>query len=766
MATGGEVTYVINSDDKDFNRAIGSADSKMGAFDKKSRDVGGFVKGLFTYDMIKGAITGMADLVSGTIGYTGALEQSQIAWNTLLGSQEAAQEMQKNLQDLAKKTPFDYAGVDQMAKSLSMAGFEGQDLMDAVVSVGDAVSAVGGNTETATGATRALYQMYSKGKVQAEEMMQLSEAGIPVWQILAKETGKSVAELQEMGSAGELLAEDVLPMLVKGMGTEFGGAMAEQSQSFNGLMATFQDQLGQVGSWLTMPLFDSLKKGLSGITGWVDGILSIIQKEGASRPEIWDALKVYFKETLDGMIESFKAKIPLFKNYAMKIVMNMISGISDGAPGIRTKAAELLNELVISIRKNVPQLIESGGEIVTNLIKGLSESIPKFYEAAGELANTVFSLILNALPGLLDSGASIVGALSDGMSEAIPKITETVIKVFQGFMQTIMENLPNIIESGKGLLQALIDGIVQNIPIILDAVLQIITELSTAVVDNLPTILEMGKSMLFSLLDGITQSLPSVGDSALGIIDKLLTTITDELPSVVDEGVGILTSLVSGISERLPEIAQIAMDIVNDFISKLSDHTPEIVEAGVEILWSLIKGLFSVLWNIDSVATEIANILVDGISKIDLFEIGVNIVKGLWNGISSVASWIGTKISGFVSDITAEVKDFFGIASPSKLMADEVGQWLPKGIAVGIEDNASSVFAAMDGMNRKVQMSAEGVVTPYSKDIAATQSSTAAAGNTFTFYQTNNSPDPIDAREAARLARINAQRLGYELQGG
>ena len=71
MATGGEVTYIINSDDKDFTRAIDSADSKMGAFDKKSRNVGGFVKGLFTYDMIKGAVTGMADLVSNTISYTG-----------------------------------------------------------------------------------------------------------------------------------------------------------------------------------------------------------------------------------------------------------------------------------------------------------------------------------------------------------------------------------------------------------------------------------------------------------------------------------------------------------------------------------------------------------------------------------------------------------------------------------------------------------------------------------------------------------------------
>ena len=695
MATGGEVTYIINSDDKDFTRAIDSADSKMGAFDKKSRNAGGFVKGLFTYDMIKGAVTGMADLVSNTISYTGALEQSQIAWNTLLGSQEAANQMQKDLQNLAKETPFDYAGVDKMAKSLSMAGFEGQDLLDAVVSVGDAVSAVGGNTDTATSATRALYQMYSKGKVQAEEMMQLSEAGIPVWQILAKETGKSVAELQEMGSAGQLLAEDVLPMLVKGMGTEFAGAMEDQSQSFNGLMATFQDQLGMVGSWLTTPLFDALKTGLSGLTGWVDGILDIIQTEGASRPEMWNAIKDYLFDTIKNMT---------------------------GGGGIKTKIAEMLTGIVQSIQENAPQLIESGGTMIANLITGMLNNLPILYESLGTLITTVLTLIT--------------------------------------------DNLPLILEQGSKILTALVDGIFQNLPKILDVVFQIITTLATALVENFPTILQNGVDLLLNLIDGIIQALPAVGESVLQIISSFVSGVVENLPTIIAQGVEMVTSLVSGIADRLPEIASIAMDIITKFIQIIVDNLPGIISAGVDIVLSLVDGLIDMYGDLGSAVNEIVDIVVDTVAGIDLFEIGVNIVKGLWNGISSVADWIGDKIGGFVSGITDDIKDFFGIASPSKLMADEVGQWLPKGLAVGIDDNASSAIRAMENMNKKVQMSAEGVVTPYSKDIAAVKGAAVATGNTFHFYQTNNSPDPIDAREAARLARINAQRLGYELQGG
>ena len=525
--------------------------------------------------------------------------------------------------------------------------------------------------------------------------MQLSEAGIPVWQILAKETGKSVAELQEMGSAGQLLAEEVLPMLVKGMGTEFAGAMEDQSQSFNGLMATFQDQLGMVGSWLTTPLFDALKTGLSGITGWVDGILDIIQTEGASRPEMWNAIKDYLFETIKNMT---------------------------GGGGIKTKIVEMLTGIVQSIQENAPQLIESGGTMIANLITGMLNNLPIFYESLGTLITTVLTLIT--------------------------------------------DNLPLILEQGSKILTALVDGIFTNLPKILDVVFQIITALVTALIENFPTIMQYGMEMLFKLVDGIIQNLPAIGDSVLQIISKLVEGITENLPSIVDKGMEMLTSLVSGIADRLPEITTAAMEIIAKFLQIIVDNLPEIISAGVDIILSLIDGLFDMFDDLGGAIDEAVAIIIDTIAGIDLFEIGVNIIKGLWEGIKSVEKWLGDKIGGFVDGVTDDIKDFFGIASPSKLMADEVGQWLPKGIAVGIDDNASSAIAAMENMNRKVQMSAEGVITPYSKDIAAVQSRTAAAGNTLNFYQTNNSPDPIDAREAARLARINAQRLGYELQGG
>ena len=83
-------------------------------------------------------------------------------------------------------------------------------------------------------------------------------------------------------------------------------------------------------------------------------------------------------------------------------------------------------------------------------------------------------------------------------------------------------------------------------------------------------------------------------------------------------------------------------------------------------------------------------------------EIGSNIVEGLWNGINNMASWIKEKIGGFGDSVLGALKDFFGINSPSKLMRDEVGKWIPEGIAVGIDKNAKSVLSSMRNMTAGV----------------------------------------------------------------
>ena len=113
--------------------------------------------------------------------------------------------------------------------------------------------------------------------------------------------------------------------------------------------------------------------------------------------------------------------------------------------------------------------------------------------------------------------------------------------------------------------------------------------------------------------------------------------------------------------------------------------------------WSAIKGIFSGwgsfftgLW--DKVKSAFSG-AVSGMASI-----GKDIVRGLWNGISDMTSWVIGKIQGFGESVLGGIKRFFGIASPSKVMRDQVGRDLARGVGVGIEENADEALAPMDDL--------------------------------------------------------------------
>ena len=136
--------------------------------------------------------------------------------------------------------------------------------------------------------------------------------------------------------------------------------------------------------------------------------------------------------------------------------------------------------------------------------------------------------------------------------------------------------------------------------------------------------------------------------------------------------------------------------------------------------------------------------------------IGSDIVKGLWNGINDMAGWIKDKISGFGEGVLDSLKNFFGINSPSKLMAEEVGKWLPEGIAVGITDNAKSALKAMKDL---AVDTVGGARAGLSTATATTMGGTAVTGGVVNnFYQTINAPKQLSRLDIYRQSK---NLLGY-----
>lgn len=280
----GSLYAALGLDMKNFESNLNEAKTKLSQFGDYAR----------TTMVAVGAA--MGGLVGVGVKFNADMEQANVAFTTLLGSAKASQKMLADLKKFSAETPFEFPGIEKSAKLMLAMGFNAQQIMPNLQSIGDAVAAIGGNQDTLNGVTMALGQMLTKGKVSAEEMNQLAERGIGGWEILSQKLGKSKAELMKMAEQGKLLADEALPQLLEGLGEKYAGAMEKQSKTFNGLMSTLKDLgrffLGDV----TKALFDKLKGSVEGLSAkynelqkngkikeWADKISSALLK-------MWDII--------------------------------------------------------------------------------------------------------------------------------------------------------------------------------------------------------------------------------------------------------------------------------------------------------------------------------------------------------------------------------------------------------------------------------------------------------------------------------------------
>lgn len=225
---------------------------------------------------------GMGVLGGSAIKMAADMEQSQIAFTTLLGSADKAQKFLADLSSFAARTPFEMPGLQDASRKLLAFGFQADQIIPMMTSIGDAVAALGGGAAEIDRVTYALGQMQAKGKVSAEEMGQLAELGIPVWQMLADKIGVDIPTAMKMAENGAIDATTGINAVLEGMNKRFGGAMEKQSTTLNGMWSTFKDNLGQTLTAIGFSLVETfdLKNKLSGALEWMTQFTNIVKGQG------------------------------------------------------------------------------------------------------------------------------------------------------------------------------------------------------------------------------------------------------------------------------------------------------------------------------------------------------------------------------------------------------------------------------------------------------------------------------------------------------
>lgn len=211
--------------------------------------------------------------LAGAVGVAGVKfnnmrEQAQIAFTTMLGDGGKAKAFLDDLQAFAAKTPFEFPDLVSASQKLLAMGFNADKVRPTLTAIGDAVAGLGGGAEMVDRVTTALGQMQAKGKASSEEMMQLTEAGIPAWEMLASKIGVDIPTAMDMVSKGAVSADTAIGALVDGMNAKFGGLMEKQSATFGGLLSTLKDTFTQLSGKVMGPLFERMTDGLAAIVDW------------------------------------------------------------------------------------------------------------------------------------------------------------------------------------------------------------------------------------------------------------------------------------------------------------------------------------------------------------------------------------------------------------------------------------------------------------------------------------------------------------------
>lgn len=190
-----------------------------------------------------------------------------------------------------------------------------------------------------------------------------------------------------------------------------------------------------------------------------------------------------------------------------------------------------------------------------------------------------------------------------------------------------------------------------------------------------------------SIVKGVTDFGTKIFKGLGDLVAKILKGAADFMKNIIDWYINLWGKIFQLCGEGVAKVLQAVINFFGRFLN-----------AGCDLVKHIAKGIGNTMHNAVSAMANVGKNIYNAIKNINLFNIGKNLIQGLWNGISSVTDWILDKLGGFCDSVVDTVKDWFGIASPSKVFKNEIGKWIPRGMAIGIEAETDKVSKAMDGL--------------------------------------------------------------------
>ena len=379
--------------------------------------------------------TAVAGLASGMIALgiksNASLETSQVAWTTLLGTEEEAKNMLEDITKYAATTPFSKTGVDTMAKQLHNAGFEGQNLFDQLTKFGNMGSAFGIQEDSLSEMVRQYSQVQMAQVAYTEDLNILQDRGIPIYKALAEVTGTTVAEVKNMASQGKITA-DVYNQALDSIASGTNGAMEAQSKTFSGMLSTIQDNVVNISQKIIQPIFEKVLEYMPMIIELADNFSTNLDEGKGVLDSLKEAITTVFGEdTWNKITMATTVVMGLVGAYAilkgvmfMSDLINSVSsawGVLSSAMGIGTAVTE--GATVAQTGLNLAWLASPITWIIAGIVAVIAIFVLLWNKCEG-FRNFWIGLWDKVVSSFKSAKDSVVNGVSDMTSKAVNKFNE------------------------------------------------------------------------------------------------------------------------------------------------------------------------------------------------------------------------------------------------------------------------------------------------------------------------------------------------------
>lgn len=409
------------------------------------KDVARIVQGIIISKVFYGGLNAIRSATDAVWQFSQELEYAKIAYSNLFGDTALATEFINVLKDFAATTPFSFKESEAAAKRLLAYGIQYKNVMYVMQGV-LAASSMQGNPQVIESVSRALGQIYTKGRLMNEEMRQLAEAGIPAYEILQEKLGLTQKQLQHLGKEG-IPASKAINALVDGMNERFGGVVAASSKTLKGIISNIKDNATMLISGAFEPLITCIKSGLNELGEFLFKMREIFELKGLGGvfeailpPELHSTIRMFvanlgalfqavirlvgalgglLRPILEALIRVFNAFAPILTTVLNGLSV-MVAWITHNATAMKILTAALAAAAAMWVVFKVKALATT---VVAGAISLISKALAGLSAMLTFVAAHPFWSLLIALTGLVVGLSGGFGKLSNAISGVFKKIT-------------------------------------------------------------------------------------------------------------------------------------------------------------------------------------------------------------------------------------------------------------------------------------------------------------------------------------------------------